>query len=82
MWVMSHPRLQNGSHALETNAASAGLALGCAYSSSDEYEAELIQVRRKAGAYGSPNHRRALVALAVTAAGVLAVCLAIGLAVG
>ena len=39
MRVMSQPRLPNGSHALEANAASAGLALGCAYSSSDEYEA-------------------------------------------
>ena len=75
------PRLQNGSHALEANAASAGLALGCAYSSSDEYEAELIQVRRKAGAYGAPHHRQAFVAIAVAAAGVLAVSLAIGLAV-
>jgi len=27
--------------------------LACAYSSSDEYEAELIRARRKAGAYGS-----------------------------
>ena len=78
---MSQPRLHNGPHALEVNAASAGLALGCAYSSSDEFEAELIQVRRKAGAYGSPHHRQALVALAVAAAGVLAVCLAVGLAV-
>ena len=78
---MLQPRLQNVSHALEANAASAGLALGCVYSSSDEYEAELIQARRKAGAYGSPHHRPALVALAVAAAGVLAVCLAVGLAV-
>lgn len=78
---MSQQRLQNGSHALEANAASAGLALGCAYSSSDEYEAELIQVRRKAGAYGSPHHRQAFVALSVAAAGVLAICLAVGLAV-
>ena len=52
MW---YPRLQNGSDApsLEANAASAGLALACAYSSSEEYEAEVIQVRRNAGAYGS-----------------------------
>ena len=81
MRVMSQPRLQNGSHALEANAASAGLALGCAYSSLAEYEAEVIQVRRKAGAYGSPYHRQAFVALVVTAAAVLAVCLAIVLAV-
>jgi hypothetical protein len=81
MRVMSQPRLQNGSYALEANAASAGLALGCAYSSSDEYEAEVIQVRRKAGAYGSRHHRQAFVAFAVTAAAVLAAFLAIGLAV-
>jgi len=73
---MSCPRLQNGSDAVAVEAC-AGLALACAYSSSDEYEAELIQARRKAGAYGSPHHRQALVALAVAAAGVLAVCLAI-----
>jgi hypothetical protein len=49
---MSYQRLQNGSDAVALEAC-AGLALACAYSSSDEYEAELIQVRRKAGAYGS-----------------------------
>ena len=32
--------------------ASAGLALACVYSSSDEYEADIIQERRRAGAYG------------------------------
>jgi hypothetical protein len=76
---MSQPRLQNGSVALEANVASAGLALACAYSSSDEYEAEVIQTRRKAGAYGSPHRRQAFVAFAVTAAVVAAVmlCLAI-----
>jgi hypothetical protein len=42
-------------HALEANAACAGLALACAYSSSDEYEAEVIAVRRRAGAYGSQH---------------------------
>ena len=76
MW---NARLQKGSaaaHALETNAACARLALACAYSSSDEYEAELIRARRKAGAYGS--HRRELYAafaLAMTAivVGLLAV---------
>lgn len=59
MRVMWHPRVQNGSDAdtqafaLEANVACAGLALGCVYSSSDEYEAEVIQVRRRAGAYRS-----------------------------
>jgi hypothetical protein len=43
------------------------LALACAYSSSDEYEAELIQMRRKAGAYGARHHRQVYVAFALAA---------------
>ena len=76
MW---YPRLQNGSDApsLEANAASAGLALACAYSSSEEYEAEVIQVRRKAGAYGSPLYRQAFVACALAIAAVAVVALSI-----
>ena len=68
-------RFQNASDAIALE-ASAGLALACAYSSSDEYEAELIQTRRKAGAYGSPRRRQAYVALGlvlVAAATALAV---------
>jgi hypothetical protein len=53
--------------ALEANAACAGLALACAYSSSDEYEAEIIQARRAAGVYGSRNHHQAYAALAAAA---------------
>jgi hypothetical protein len=71
MW---NARLQNGSaaaHALETNAACARLALACAYSSSEEYEAELIQARRKTGAYGS--HRRELYAALALATVAIAV---------
>jgi hypothetical protein len=72
----AHPQTESAprDRALE---ACAGLALACAYSSSDEYEAEVIQVRRKAGAYGSPHHRQALVAVALAAAAVVAVFLAI-----
>ena len=69
MWNL---RLQNGSeahqraHALES---CAGLALACAYSSSEEFEAEVIQVRRAAGAYGAPVawHLYAAVALGTAA---------------
>ena len=43
--------------ALEDNVAQAGAALGCSYSNSREYEAELIAVRRAAGAYGSRSYR-------------------------
>ena len=43
--------------ALEACATRAGFALGCAYSSSDEYEAEVIRSRRAAGAYGASYGR-------------------------
>jgi len=74
--VMGHPRAQRtstahgqaSSVALEANAACAGLALACAYSSSDEFEAEIIRKRRAAGAYGVSYHREfAMIAAAVAA---------------
>ena len=76
MW---QARLQNGTdaHGLEANAACAGLALACAYSSSDEYEAEVIRVRRKAGAYGSPLYRQAFVACALAIAAVAVVAFSV-----
>jgi hypothetical protein len=80
MCVMSHSHVHNASdaHVQAVLEACAGLTLACAYSSSDEYEAEVIQMRRKAGAYGSRHHRQAYVALAmVAAAAVVAVVLAI-----
>jgi hypothetical protein len=73
---MSCPRLQNGSDAVAVEAC-AGLALACAYSSSDEYEAELIQARRKAGAYGAQHHRQAYVIFALAATAIVAVFFAI-----
>jgi hypothetical protein len=73
---MSYQRVQNGSDAVALEAC-AGLALACAYSSSDEYEAEFIQVRRKAGAYGSPHLRQAYVFFALAAAAIVAVFFAI-----
>ena len=57
--------------------ACAGLALACAYSSSDEYEAELIQARREAGAYGSRHHRQAYVIFALAATAIVVVFFAI-----
>jgi hypothetical protein len=67
---MSYQRTQHGSDTLALEAC-AGLALGCAYSSSDDYEAELIQMRRKAGAYGSRHRRQAYVAFAVAAMAII-----------
>jgi hypothetical protein len=58
--------------------ACAGLALACAYSSSDEYEAELIRARRSAGAYGPRRHR--ILVLALSTAVAVAVLLAATLA--
>jgi hypothetical protein len=63
--------------ALETNAACARLALACAYSSSDEYEAELIRARRAAGVYGSRHHWQAYIAFAIAAAAIAAVLFAL-----
>jgi hypothetical protein len=75
---MSYQRLQNGSDADAVAVeACAGLSLACAYSSSDEYEAELIQARRKAGAYGSRHHRQAYVIFALAATAIVAVFFAI-----
>ncbi len=75
MW---QARLQNGSeaHALALE-ASAGLALACSYSSSDEYEAEVIRARREAGAYGARPQRQAYAAFALAAAVIAGIFLAI-----
>jgi hypothetical protein len=47
----------------------AGLALGCLFSSSAEFDAALIAKRRAAGLYGPKRRRRQML---VTAAGVAA----------
>jgi hypothetical protein len=57
--------------ALEDHVARAGWALACAYSSSAEYEAELIARRRAAGVYGGKRHRHALYLGAAAVLGVV-----------
>ena len=47
--------------ALEGCAQTAGHALACAFSSSDEYEAALIAERRAEGRYGLSGRRRRIV---------------------
>ena len=81
MWMLGRQRIdppfapKADDLGLEANAAHAGLALGCRYSSSDEYEAEIVQARRAAGAYGTRRPRRqilvAFAAAAIAAAMVL-----------
>jgi hypothetical protein len=72
MW---HRRFQGRTDASALQAC-AGLALACAYSSSDEFEAELICARRSAGVYGPRRYRllvfAAAAATALTAAALLA----------
>jgi hypothetical protein len=68
MHPLSQP--QADFQALEANVARAGLALACAYSSSDEYEAAVIAARRQAGAYG-PNWRQRQILWACTGVAVL-----------
>ena len=53
--------------ALQDQAHRAGMALACCYSSADEFEAEIIRIRRAAGAYGQVRGRAVRFVLAVTA---------------
>ncbi len=51
-------QVRSGLDDLLVQAEMAGLALGCTYSSSTEYEAAVIAERRKAGAYRRPVWQR------------------------
>ena len=65
-----------GPDLLALQAQHAGLALACAFSSSDEFEADIIRVRRAAGLYGPKRHHRQA-AFAGVMAGAVAVLAAI-----
>jgi hypothetical protein len=56
---MSHSRtiadLEADIVALRASAERAGTALACLFSSSDEFEAEVVRVRREQGAYRALN---------------------------
>ena len=71
---MNHSRTQQTSWlSLEADAACAGLALACAYSSSDEFEAEIIRKRR--AAYDGERQRVQRVYLAFFAAAAATIAL-------
>jgi len=55
--------------ALRAAAERAGTALACLFSTADEFEADIVRVRREQGAYGAPRRRfyGPLVWLALTA---------------
>jgi hypothetical protein len=46
--------------ALRAAAERAGTALACLFSSSDEFEAAVVKVRREQGAYGPRRRKRSL----------------------
>ena len=62
---MSQPRaiaeLEADIVALRAAAERAGTALACLFSSSDEFEAAVVKVRREQGAYGPRRRHRSLV---------------------
>jgi hypothetical protein len=70
MWRLSLP---SDPKLLEADAARAGLALACSYSSSEEYEAELIRLRLEAGLYGTRRPTMAVIAAAIVAAAMVVV---------
>ena len=59
---MSHSRtiadLEADIVALRAAAERAGTALACLFSTSDEFEAAVVKVRREQGAYGPARRRR------------------------
>ena len=59
---MSHSRsiadLEADIVALRASAERAGTALACLFSSSDEFEAEVVRLRREQGAYRSQGRSR------------------------
>ena len=71
---MSHTRsianLEADIVALRAAAERAGIALACLFSTSDEFEAAVVRVRREQGAYGPLRRRRN-----VTRVGILTVLL-------
>jgi hypothetical protein len=56
---------------LEASVARAGMTLACPFSSSDEFEAELIRERRAAGFYGPSRHQLHVVWGGIAAAALL-----------
>jgi hypothetical protein len=71
----AHNQFQPQTEAGVLAADAAGLALGCTYSSSDEYEAAIIAERRAAGAYGTNYNTLALMAVAMIAISALMIAL-------
>ncbi|HWV54768.1 hypothetical protein [Pseudorhodoplanes sp.] len=72
---MAHESSHIALHALALDAELAGSAMACRYLSSDEYEAELIAERRRAGAYRLPLWHRAGPWMVCALAAIAVLCL-------
>jgi len=77
MSSLSHRSASAATLSLEAYAEQAGAALGCAYSSSAEFDAALIAERRAAGVYGPKRQRRQMLVAAGGVAAGLAVIVAV-----
>jgi hypothetical protein len=62
-------QLESAGQSLEADAARAGLALACAYSTSDEYDAELIRAWRETALSRWQRQRLYAAAVLIAAAG-------------
>jgi len=58
--LRSVTQLESDIAALRAAAERAGTALACLFSSSDEFEAAVVRVRREQGAYGPRRRSRSL----------------------
>ena len=65
MAPVRNPTVEAEIAALKFAADRAGTALACLFSSSAEYEADLIRERRAQGAYGPPARSRGVLRLSV-----------------
>jgi hypothetical protein len=63
-------QLESDLVALRATAARAGTALACLFSSSDEFEAEVIRAKRAQGAFPAQHRMRMLVRTASGLAGI------------
>jgi hypothetical protein len=65
MAPVRNPTMEAEIAALKFAAERAGTALACLFSSSAEYEADLIRERRAKGVYGPPARSRSVLRLSV-----------------
>ena len=73
---MAHAQFDSALQGLASDLEMAGTAMACRYSTSAEFEAALIDERRRAGVYDLPKRHHPVLWSALAAAAVFAVLLA------